>query len=87
MALTFSVPDTELTATLHNRRAEVVDNIFRGTPYLMAMSTHGGVTTEDGGLAIVQPVRMAKNTARGCFRGYDILDTTQGVRARAALAA
>jgi len=76
MALTFSVPDTELSLTLHNRRAEVVDNIMQGTPFLAAMSRHGGVRTEDGGLELVTPLRMAKNSSAGSFSGYDILDTT-----------
>jgi hypothetical protein len=64
MALTFSVPDTELSLTLHNRRAEVVDNIFTG------------VQNENGGLEIVQPLLMSKNTTAGSFSGFDILDTT-----------
>lgn len=76
MALTYSVPDTELSATLHNRRAEVVDNIFQGTPFLMAMSRLGGVKTVDGGLEMVIPVRMSKNSSVGSFQDYDILDTT-----------
>jgi hypothetical protein len=76
MALTFSVPDTELSLTLHNRRAEVVDNIFQGTPFLAAMSTMGGTRTEDGGLQLVTPLLMSKNSTAGSFTGYDILDTT-----------
>ena len=76
MALTFSVPDTELSLTLHNRRAEVVDNIFTGTPYMNAMREHGGVKNEDGGNEIVQPLLMSKNTTAGSFSGFDILDTT-----------
>lgn len=87
MALSFSVPDTELSLTLHNRRAEVVDNIFQGTPFLNAMSTMGGVRTEDGGLELVVPLRLSKNTTAGSFSGYDILDTTHGVRMDASLAA
>ena len=42
MGLSFSVPDAELSATLHNRRTEVVDNIFKGTPTLFMMSRMGG---------------------------------------------
>jgi len=76
MALSFSVPDTELSLTLHNRRAEVVDNIFKGTPFLNALSRFGGVKTIDGGLEYVGPVRMSKNSTAGSFSGYDILDTT-----------
>lgn len=76
MPLTFSVPDTELSLTLHNRRSGVVDNIFRGTPFLMAMSRFGGVETIDGGLEIVVPLRMSKNTTAGSFRDFDILDTS-----------
>jgi hypothetical protein len=74
--LNFSVPDTELSATLHNRRAEVVDNIFKGTPTLAAMSRLGGVRTVDGGYEQTVPIRMAKNSAAGSFSDYDILDTT-----------
>ena len=74
MALTFSVPDTELSLTLHNRRAEVIDNIFQGTPFLFAMSRFGGTRTVDGGFEIVTPVRMSKNSTAGRFQNYDILD-------------
>ena len=76
MALTFSVPDTELSLTLHNRRPEVVDNIFTGTPFMNAMREHGGVKNEDGGYEIVQPVLMSKNTTATSFSGFDILDVT-----------
>lgn len=76
MALTFSVPDTELSLTLHNRRAMVIDNIFQGTPFMNAMSSMGGVKVEDGGLEIVDPLLMSKNSTAGSFSGYDILDTT-----------
>jgi hypothetical protein len=76
MALSFSVPDTELSLTLHNRRAEVVDNIFTGTPFLNALREHGGVNSESGGLQLVEPLLMSKNTTAGSFSGFDILDTT-----------
>ena len=76
MALSFSVPDTELSATLHNRRAGVVDNIFKKSPFLSQMKRFGAVETIDGGLEIVQPLRYAKNTSAGSFDGYDVLDTT-----------
>jgi hypothetical protein len=76
MALTFSVPDSELSATLHNRRSELVDNIFQGTPFLAAMSRLGGTKTEDGGLELVTPLQYAKSSAAGSFTDYDVLDTT-----------
>lgn len=76
MPLTFSVPDTELSLTLHNRRANIVDNIFRGTPFLLGMSRFGALETVDGGLEIVQPLRFSKNSTAGAFTNYDILDTT-----------
>jgi hypothetical protein len=76
MALSFSVPDAELTATLANRRPEVVDNIFRGTPLLFAMSRLGGTQPVDGGLGLVKNLQFAKSTAGGAFSDYDILDTT-----------
>lgn len=76
MALTYSVPDAELSATLHNRRSEVIDNIFTGTPFLNAMRQHGGVKNEDGGKRLDSPVQMAKNSTAGSFGKYDVLDTT-----------
>lgn len=76
MALMYSVPDTELSATLHNRRAEVVDNIFKKGVFLNALRRYSAVDTLDGGLEIVQPLRFAKNTTVGSFDGYDLLDTT-----------
>lgn len=76
MALTFSVPDTELSLTLSNRRAEIVDQIFRGTAFLNALRTKGAVDTVSGGSDIVGPVRFAKNTTFGSFDSYDVLDVT-----------
>jgi hypothetical protein len=76
MALTFSVPDTELSLTLANRRAEVVDNIFKGTAFLNALRRFGAVDTVSGGNEMVVPIRFAKNTTFGSFDSYDILDTT-----------
>ena len=74
MALTFSVPDTELSLTLHNRRKEVVDNIMQGTPFHFAMSRFGGTRTVDGGLEQVTPLRFSKNATAGPFQDYDVLD-------------
>lgn len=76
MGLDFGIPDEELTITLHNRRPHIVDNIFKGNPFLIALRTFGMVETIDGGLELVQPLRIAKSTATGSFDGYDLLDTT-----------
>jgi len=76
MALSFSVPDTELSLTLHNRRTQLVDQIFKGTVVLSMFRRYNAVDTVDGGLEIVGPVRMAANTTVGSFDGYDLLDTT-----------
>lgn len=76
MALTFSVPDTELTLTLHNRRPVLVDNIFQGTPFMAALRQYDAIEMQGGGLELVRPLRMAKNTTAGSFDSYDILDTT-----------
>jgi len=76
MALTYTVPDAELSATLHNRRSEVIDNIFTGTAFLNAMREKGGVKTEDGGKRLDTPVQMAKNSTAASFGKYDVLDTT-----------
>lgn len=75
-SLSFDVPDTELSLTLHNRRAEVIDQIFRGTPFLNMLRQKGAVKTVDGGLQYVQPIRVSRNTTAGSFAGYDVLDTT-----------
>lgn len=76
MALSFSVPDTELSLTLHNRRAEIVDNVFKGTVFMSALKRYNAIDMEDGGLEIVQPLRFTKNTTVGSFDGYDLLDVT-----------
>jgi len=76
MALTFSVPDTELSLNLHNRRNEIIDQVFQGTAYMNALSSFGGVKMESGGQELVTPLRMSKNSTAGSFSGYDILDTT-----------
>lgn len=67
-----------MSLTLHNRRAEVIDNIFTGTPYMNALREHGGVRMEDGGSHIVQPLLFSKNATAGSFSGFDILDTRVG---------
>lgn len=76
MALAFSVPDTELSLTLANRRAQVVDQIFKGTAFLNLLRMKGAVDTVSGGNEMVVPLRFAKNTTFGSFDAYDILDTT-----------
>ena len=83
MALTFSVPDVELSLSLHNRRNEVIDNIFRGTPFMRMLRDHGGVRMESGGIELVTPVRMSKNATAQSFSGFDILDTELAVPAAA----
>lgn len=76
MALTFSVPDTQLTLTLHNRRKQIVDNIFTGTAFLSALRRFGMIEMVNGGLEIVRGLVFSKNTTAGSFDSYDILDTT-----------
>lgn len=76
MGLDFSVPDAELAATLANRRPEVIDNIFRGTPLMYGLSRLGGTQPVDGGLGLVKNLMYAKSTAGGPFSDYDLLDTT-----------
>jgi hypothetical protein len=76
MALTFSVPDTELSLTLHNRRPQIIDNIFEKAVFLGMLRAHGGVEMADGGLQLVTPLRMSKNSTAGSYTDYDILDTT-----------
>lgn len=76
MALNFSVPDSELTATLHNRRNRVVDQVYQGRAFWNAMTSKGGLKMEGGGKELITPLRMSKATAGGSFSGYDLLDTT-----------
>ena len=76
MALSFTVPSTELSATLANRRSEIIDNIFEKAVFLGMMRMHGGIRMADGGHTLNTPLRMAKNTASGSFTDYDILDVT-----------
>jgi hypothetical protein len=76
MALNFSVPDTELSLNLHNRRDQVIDQVFQGTPFFRALSTHGGIRMESGGQEITTPLRMSKNSTTSSFSSFDILDTT-----------
>lgn len=76
MALDFSVPSTELSATLANRRGEIVDNIFEKAVYLKMMKMHGGIRMETGGDTLNTPLRMSKNSSSGSFTDYDLLDVT-----------
>ena len=72
MGLSFTVPDSELSTTLHNRRPEMIDNIFQGTPLLFAQSRFGGTRTVDGGRELVIPLQFAKNSTAGSFKDYDV---------------
>ena len=76
MALNFSVPDTELSLNLHNRRDQVIDNIFTGVPYMNALRRFNGLRQESGGQEITTPLLMSKNSTTSSFSGFDILDTT-----------
>jgi hypothetical protein len=58
--------------TLHNRRAQIIDNIFTGTAFLNMMRARGGVEIEPtGGVGIVRGVRFAKNSTAASFSGFD----------------
>ena len=76
MALTFTVPSTELSATLANRRGGIIDNIFEKAVFLSMMKMHGGVKMETGGDTLNTPLRMSKNSSSGSFVDYDLLDVT-----------
>lgn len=78
MPLTFDGSgDAELTATLHNRRAEIIDNVFQGSASLKAFNDFGGVeVTGDGGIGIVRPVIATKNGTADSFSGFDTYSIT-----------
>lgn len=73
MSLTFTDSgDAELTATLHNRRAQLIDNVFQGSATLKAFRDFGGVeVTGEGGVGIVRPVIASKNSTADSFSGFD----------------
>ncbi len=73
MPLTFDAAgDAELSATLHNRRPQIIDNILDGTAYLNALRTYGGIEVDTtGGVGIVRGLRFEKNNSTGSFSGTD----------------
>lgn len=61
-----------LTATTRKHYIPtLVDNVFNATPTLQYLSRKA--KTAPGGEKLVQPLIYASNTARGSFRGYDVL--------------
>lgn len=64
--------DTELSLTLHNRRPELIDNIFTGTAFLNMMRARGGVEVDStGGIGLVRALRFEKNDTADSFSGFD----------------
>ena len=76
MPLTFPIPSEAFSATLANRREEIIDNIFEKAVFAGMLKMHNGIRMESGGDTINTPLRMAKNTSSGSFADYDILDVT-----------
>lgn len=63
--------DAEMTATLFNRRADIIDNVFKGSATLKAFKDFGGIDLQDGGQGIVQPVIASRNNTGESFSGFD----------------
>ncbi len=73
MSLDFNAGgDSELSATLHNRRAQIIDNIFDGTAFLNAMKTYGGVEVDSmGGVGIVRALQFQRQSSTASFAGSE----------------
>ncbi len=62
-----------VASTLPNVRAEVVDNIFKGRPYLAKMMSKGKKKSDQGGFQINRTVQYATNSTTTSFDGWDLV--------------
>lgn len=68
--------DALLSSTLFAFRDQMVDNIFKDSAFLAAMREFGGVTKQDGGERIQQPLMFGTNKTVKSMSGYEVIDTT-----------
>ena len=68
--------DSLLSTTLFAYRPKMVDNIFRSSALLAALRKYGGVTYQDGGERIQQPLMYEGTSTVKSYAGYEVLDTT-----------
>ena len=62
-----------VASTLPNVRAEIVDNIFKGRPYLAKMLSKGRKKPDQGGFQINRTVQYATNSTVQSFDGWDVV--------------
>ena len=62
-----------VASTLPNHRSEVVDNIFKGRPYLAKMMIKKRKKLDSGGFQINRTVQYATNTTTTSFDGWDLV--------------
>ena len=62
-----------VASTLANVRSEVVDNIFKGRPYLAKLMLKGRKRLDQGGWQIQRTVQYATNSTTTSFDGWDLV--------------
>ena len=65
--------DSLLSTTLMNYRPVLVDNIFKSNSFLAALKKYGGITYQDGGERVQQPLLYEENDTFKSYRGYEQL--------------
>lgn len=68
--------NTLTTTTLQYIRRRLVDNIFRGNPFLAWLLMNGRIDMQNGGKRIDIPLIYATNGTTMAYKGYDRLNVT-----------
>lgn len=65
--------DSLLSTTLMNYRPVLVDNIFKSNSFLAALKKYGGISYQDGGERVQQPLMYEENDTFNSYKGYEML--------------
>jgi len=65
-----------LSTTLDAYRGTLQDNVFKSHPLWARLKTKGMVKRQDGGVSIIVPVALGKNSTIAWYSGYDIINLT-----------
>lgn len=69
---------TELVSTtFRNHSKEIKDNVSKNNAFYRALERKGLITTEDGGLTIVEPLDYAMNSTYQRYSAFDVLNVGQ----------
>lgn len=68
--------DTIASATIHNYRKTLVDNLIDKQCLLWKLKSQGFISEDKGGTKIVQPLMYGSNATVASYQGYDLLDVS-----------